>query len=394
MVMWQRKKNTGLSKNAGQQKKGIKNMNVEMTKIGASEQLIAISIDTCVNDTMTAIPDEVYDRMKRYCDYKKTTLLAQSEYAVMNLVANISLRDDVNESNFANRYEASTIATGRSYDPKRLAKVLNYKAQIENGEIFPVPILMFESDKLVQVDGAQRLMATALTQAGTTKIIVVVRRKNISSLLEPELIQRVSSLHKTKKWFNDYQEIVEFGLKGKRSYNGRFPNILDFSLFKGKTVAEFACSNGMALFEAYYRGATRVVGFEFVPQNVEIINLMAKRFGIPVEAHRIDFNDSNWLSQVHHIIPEWDYSVFLSTYRTLELKDRDGLVRGIWEGSKEGMIFEGHQQAVDTDEFYREVFSIKAALTNYRVTQLPQGIIERPYDISYRPKYLLIRTKD
>ncbi len=112
-------------------------MNLEMTKIGASEQLIAISVDTCVNDAITAMPDEVYDHMKRYCDYKKTTLLAQSEYAVMNLVANISLRDGVDESNFANQYEASTVATGRSYDPKRLVKILNYKAQMESGDIFP-----------------------------------------------------------------------------------------------------------------------------------------------------------------------------------------------------------------------------------------------------------------
>jgi len=367
-------------------------MKLNMTETGASEQLIAIGVETCEQDAITAMPDEVYDHMRRYCDYKKVPLLAQSEYAVMNLVANISLRDGIDESNFGTRYQESTIAAGRSYDPQRLTKVLNYRSQMESGDVFPDPILMFESDQLVQVDGARRLMAKALSQAGTVKVILVVRRRNIPSLLEPEFIQKVRSLHKTKKWFNDYQEIVELGLPGKRSYSGRFPNTLDFSLFKGKTVAEFACSNGMALFEAYYRGAARVIGFEFVHQNVEIINLMAKRLGIPVEAHRIDFNDSDWLDQVRRILPEWDYSVFLSTYRTLELKDRDGLVRGIWEGSKVGMIFEGHQQAIDTDQFYRDVFSTKAALTDYEVTQLPKGVIERPYDAGYRPKYLLTRT--
>lgn len=367
-------------------------MRLEMTNVGASEQLIEVVVDTCINDAIMAMPDEVYDHMKRYCDYKKFKLFAQSEYAVMNLAGIVSLRGGVDASNFKDRYEKSTVTTGRSYDPQRLKKVFDYKNKMENGDVFPSPILMLESGQLVQVDGARRLMAKALVNTGTTEIIVVVLRRNISTILEPEFIQQVGALHKTKKWFNNYQEIIELGLPGKRSYSGRFPNILDFSLFKGKTIAEFACSNGMALFEAYYRGAARVIGFEFVPQNVEIINLMAKRLGIPVEAHRVNFNDPDWLDQVHNILPSWDYSVFLSTYRTLELKDRDGLVRSIWEGSTEGMIFEGHQQDVDTDQFYRDVFSKKAALTDYEVKRLPKGVIERPYDASYRPKYLLTRT--
>lgn len=369
-------------------------MKLCMTRKGASEQLISLSVEISINDAIIAISSEVYEHLKRYCDYKKETLLARSEYALMTITATIRLRSGVNNTNFEEQYKIATIATGRTYDPQRLEKVHNYKMQMDNGDIFPVPILMFKAGQLIQVDGARRLMARALMQADTTKVIVVVRRRDIISLLEPEFIQKIKTLHKTKKWFNDYQEIIELGLSGKRSYNGRFPNILDFSLFSGQTVVEFACSNGMALFEAYYCGAARVVGFEFVQQNVDIINLMAARFGIPVEAHRIDFNDPDWLDQVHRIIPEWDYSVFLSTYRTLELKDRDGLVRGIWTSSTKGMIFEGHQQAIDTDQFYRDVFSTKASLTNYEVKQLPRGVIEKPYDADYRPKYLLTRTTD
>lgn len=363
-----------------------------MTNKGASEQLIFLNTDINPDDAIIAISPEIYDHMKRYCDYKKEILLARSEYAMMTVTATIGLQNGINVANFEGHYQAATNAVGRTYDPRRLEKVHNYKTQMENGDIFPAPIMMFKSGQLVQIDGSQRLMAKTLMRVETIEIIIIICRRDIVSLLEPEFVQKIGTLHRTKKWFNNYQEIIELRLPGKRSYNGRFPNILDFSLFEGKTVVEFACSNGMALFEAYYRGASRVIGFEFVPENVQIINLMARRFGIPVEAHRIDFNDPDWLNQVHHIIPEWDYSVFLSTYRTLELKDRDGLVKGIWEGSKEGMIFEGHQQAVDTDQFYREVFSTKAALTNYEVTQLPQGIIERPYDINYRPKYLLVRT--
>lgn len=366
-------------------------MKLSMTEIGASEQLIAISIETYKHDAITAITPDTYSHLKKYCDYKNEKLLARSEYAMMTLMATIGMRDGVGMDQFEDRYREATTGVGRRYDPKRTQVIYQYRDRMVAGDDFPLPILMLQNNMLIQVDGAQRLMARALTGISTLKIIVVVKRRDIVSLLEPEFIDKIKVLHKTKKWFNNYQEIVELNLQGKRSYEGRFPHILDFSLFEDKTVAEFGCSNGMALFEAYYRGATKVVGFEFVPQNVEIINLMAERLGVPVEAHRIDFNDSDWLDKVRTILPDWDYSVFLSTYRTLELKDRDGLVRGIWEGSKEGMIFEGHQQAVDTDQFYREVFSTKAALTNYEVKQLPQGVIEKPYDISYRPKYLLTR---
>lgn len=367
-------------------------MKLCMTRKGASEQLISLTVEIGVDNAITTISSEVYEYLKRYCNYKKEALLARSEYGMITVVAAIELRDGINVANFEKQYKIATVATGRTYDPKRLEEVHNYKTRMNNGDIFPIPIMMLDSNQLIQIDGARRLMAKALMQIGTTEIVIIICRRDIVSLLEPEFVQKVKALHKTQKWFNDYQEIIELGLPGKRSYSGRFPNILDFSLFEGKIVAEFGCSNGMALFEAYYRGATRVIGFEFVQQNVDIINLMATRFGIPVEAHRIDFNDPNWLDQVRRIIPEWDYSVFLSTYRTLELKDRDGLVRGIWEGSTKGMIFEGHQQAIDTDQFYRNVFSTKATLTNYEVKQLPQGIIERPYDAGYRPKYLLTRV--
>ena len=368
-------------------------MNLCMTKEGASEQLVNVNTQIDENSSLRSMSDAIYGHMKRYCDYKKEEVLAQSEYAIITALADFSIRDDIDNANFELHYKQATESIGRTYDPTRLSQANDYGERMLRGDEFPPPILMFKLGTLIQVDGARRIIAMALLQANQKLIIIVVKRRDIKLLLEPDFIKRISDLHQTKKWFNAYQEIIELGLAGKRSYSGRFPSILDFSLFKGKTVVEFACSNGMAMLEAYYRGATRVIGFEFVQQNVDIINLMATRLGIPIEAHRIDFNETDWLDQVKRILPQWDYSIYLSTYRTLELKDRDGLVRGIWNGSTEGMIFEGHQQDVDTDEFYRNVFSTKAALTNYEVTRLPQGIIERPYDASYRHKYLLTRIK-
>jgi len=93
------------------------------------------------------------------------------------------------------------------------------------------------------------------------------------------------------------------------------------------------------------------------------------------------------MKQVLDILPEWDYSMFLSVYRTKELVDRVGLVQDIWNNTGIGMIFEGHSHPqVDTDAYYRELFE---KLENVKITDLPKGIIERPYDSYFRPKYLL-----
>ncbi len=49
--------------------------------------------------------------------------------------------------------------------------------------------------------------------------------------------------------------------------------------------------------------------------------------------------------------------------------------------------FEGHGNPVlDSDEVYAKAFS---KLGNCKIMQLPKGIIERPYDNGFRPKYLL-----
>ena len=368
-------------------------MKLKMTDNGVSEQLIFLETEVKTDDAMIVISLECNDDMKRYCEFKGKKVLERSEYAMITVQATVRFRNGIEAANFEQKYrETQQRLRDEPLDPQRLQHIFHYRNRMVAKDKFPAPVLLFKANELIQVDGSRRLMAAALGGITTMDIVIVIHRRDIAHLIEPQFIEQIKVLHGISKWFGDYQEIIELGLSGKRSYSGRFPKILDFSLFADKTVVEFACSNGLALFEAYYRGAAKVIGFEFVPQNVEIINLIAKRLGISVEAHRLDFNDTDWLDQVRRIIPEWDYSVFLSTYRTKELRDRDGLVKGIWAGSKEGMIFEGHQEAIDTDQFYRNVFSTKAALTNYKVTPI-KGIVERPRDGNLRPKYLLKRTK-
>lgn len=363
-------------------------MQLKMTNDGVSESLVNLEFEVGPEQTFTNIPKEVHNlsEFNLVRERRKLPNLPRSSYAVMCGKAKISWKNIFEDFNaFAVAYREIR----KNADTElRLQDIQTYMGV--PSDQFPPIILLKDKDELIQIDGARRILAHLLANETEINVIIVISRKQIKTVLEPDFIQTVTELHTHKKWFKTYQDIIELGLKGSRSYSGRFPNILDFSILEDKVVAEFGCNNGMALFEAYYRGANRVVGFDFIHENVESVNLLAKRFGIPVEAHRIDFNDSDWLEQVKRVIPEWDYSVFLSVYRTKELVGIDGLMSGIWDNSREGMIFEGHGNPVlDSDEVYAKAFS---KLENCKVITLPKGIIERPYDNGFRLKYLLQKT--
>lgn len=360
-----------------------------MTDQGITESLVNLEFDVGPEQTFTNIPKEVHSlsEFNLVIERRKLPNLPRSSYAVMRGKAQIAWKN-----NFRNfQVFASSYRTMRceSDTEARLADIREYMNILPNE--FPPIILLKDKNELIQVDGARRILAHLLAGHAKINVIIIISRRQIHTVLEQDFKQKIIELHTQEKWFTTYQEIIELGLKGSRSYSGRFPNILDFSILENKTVAEFGCNNGMALFEAYYRGAKHVVGFDFIHENVESINILAQRFGIPVEAHRIDFNDADWLKQVKRVIPEWDYTVFLSVYRTKELVDIDGLMAGMWDNSSEGMIFEGHAHPVlDSDEVYTKAFN---KLNKCKVIQLPRGIIERPYDNGFRLKYLLQKIK-
>lgn len=364
-------------------------MLLKMTNNGISESLVNLEFNIGSEQTFTSIPKEIHNlsEFKQVIERRKLPSLPRSSYAVMCGKAKISWKNVFEDfETFAVAYKAMRNGADTEL---RLQDIKTYMAV--PSDQFPPIILLKDRDELIQIDGARRILAHLLANQTEINIIIVISRRQIHTVLDQDFKQKIIALHTQKKWFKTYQEIIELGLKGSRSYSGRFPNILDFSILEDKTVAEFGCNNGMALFEAYYRGAKRVVGFDFIPENVESVNILAQRFGIPVEAHRIDFNDSDWLEQVKHVIPKWDYSVFLSVYRTKELVDIDGLMEGMWDNSSEGMIFEGHGHPVlDSNEVYAKAFN---KLDNCKVIQLPKGIIERPYDNGFRLKYLLQKTK-
>jgi hypothetical protein len=355
-----------------------------MTNKGTSEQLISLEVEITSNDKIGHISKEVHEAIRGNSD-----LLHYSMYAMISTKAEIKWENPDTSNDFVNIYNKSRINNGQNIDNNRTQDTIKYSKKMIDGEKFPKPILHKRGDVLIQIDGARRLMASLLANQTTIDIIIVLERKDIQSLLEPEFIEKIHNMHFKHKWFKNYQEIIEIGLPGSRKFKGRFPHILDLSMVRNKIVTDFGCSNGMALFQAYYCGAQKCVGFEHVQENVDIINALGERLNIPVKAYRIDFNERLWLQQVINIVSEWDYSMFLSVYRTKELKDRVGLVKDIWKHTKIGMIFEGHSHPnIDTHEYYMKLFN---ELENTEINHLPRGIIERPYDSFFRPKYLLKR---
>ncbi len=364
-----------------------------MTDKGVSESLVNLALDFLTEDSVVPIDYKTYEVFKQFSHKTNTEVGRQSDYAMINKAALIWWRTEINSvDDFVRVYGEISGEANRSATEivDRIKDIKKYAKSICVDDQFPPIVLLYIQKQLLQIDGARRIMAHLLALRTNIGVIVVVPRRKIHELITNEFKAKIQRLHLTPKWFNDYQEIIELKMPGKRSYKHRFP-MLDFSILRGKTVAEFGCSNGMAILEAAYCGAKRVIGFEHVIENVEMINLIGKRLGLPIEAHRMDFNDEDFSEQLDNILPEYDYAVYLSVHRTRELKDRDGIVQIMWTRCKEGMIFEGHSHRhVDTDEYYQKLF---AKLDNCSVQHLPQGIIDAPYDNWYRPKYLLKRNK-
>jgi len=360
-------------------------MILRMTNSGVSESMVNLEFEIKPDQAISPIVHEP-DAYKALGELFKSTPIdraSMSSYAVIAGMAKISWKQPFNTFE---EFDAIYRSKHPGPDTESRIKDIDKYSNVPPND-FPPIVLFTNGDGLLQADGARRIMAHLLQGESSIYALVVIPRRKVHKILEPSFKQQIKDLHHSKKWFDAYQEIIELGLKGKRPYNGRFPKTLDFSVLHGKIVAEFGCNNGMAMLEAAYCGAARVVGFDYIQQNVEIINVMAKRLGLPVEGYHADFNDPKFPAMVNEIVPEYDYGVYLSVYRTRELQDCDETLKLIWQRCKEGMFFEGHcDRSIDTDDFYQNVFK---KLGDCSVVKLPKGIIEAPYDGWYRPKYLL-----
>ncbi len=361
-------------------------MKLCMTDKGVSESLFSLEAELSSGCQFLSLSDEVYKQMTL-----NSTPLHRSLYAMTTVVAKIQWHTPNTAQNFRTAYDEARMYYGKPMDQSRADDVIRYseimKNDMEAG--FPSPILRKQGNQLVQIDGARRMMARLLAGQDTIWINVVILREDLKDILDPNFIDEIKDFHRTKRWFNAYQDILELGINGTRRFSGRFPYHLDLSPVKGREVVDFGCNNGMALFQSYYCGASRCVGFDYIQENVDIINALACHLRIPIKAYRCDFNDEDWEDWALQTSGGWDYSLFLSVYRTKELRDRKRLLRFIWENSKMGMFFEGHgHPQMDNPQIYRQLLS---ELEGGFVKELPIGVIEAPYYPSYTPKFLVVK---
>jgi len=355
-----------------------------MTAEGDSEQFVGLEVDITNLHPIEYMPPVIYKQLEYVFSTNQLERLPNSDFAVIYINAKIDWRKGYNKENFERSYAThSLLPTPVAF--KRLSEMAQYKRDIEKGDVFAPPILIKKGDMLIQADGARRIISHRWADKEWVDVIIVIKRKDIYTLLEDDFIKEIADLHREKKWFNAYQEIIELNLTGARKRDARFPKMIDLSIAKDQTIVDFGCNCGFTLFEGHYSGVKTCIGFDYISKNIDIINRLARRLCINVEGIQIDFNDPNYQEKILQHKSGWDYSLFLSVYRTRELKDPKGLFRFIWEHSKKGMFFEGHSDKTDTDAYYQEIFQ---QLDNCKINFLGTAT-----DFGHHPRrnYLLSR---
>ncbi len=177
---------------------------------------------------------------------------------------------------------------------------------------------------------------------------------------------RMRKLRKVKrrirrlKWFPSYQSFSELGIKGRRNEEQRY-RYLDFSLCKGKIVADYGCNLGQASIKASQAGAIKVIGLDSQKDTIESALEIRDLMEISaIDYYVIDFNDKDFDKKIKQLFQDGtpDISFFLSLYRTRELKGRDSLFQFVIDNTKEKIFFEGHsKRSIDTVEYYSDIFS-------------------------------------
>lgn len=106
-----------------------------------------------------------------------------------------------------------------------------------------------------------------------------------------------------------YQAVPELGVKGQRDHRHRLKHMqLDGLNFRGKTVLDVGCNNGVMLREALRRGAKRVVG--------------------------VDFRRVSYWSQVMNMLEYWNYDML-----PLDLPEQAGLIEECTGIAKFDIVF-------------------------------------------------------
>ena len=255
---------------------------------------------------------------------------------------------------------------------ERIKKINEYAAEIKNEAKFIPPLyitgkclnFVAGADKtndyeLFMIDGARRLAAFSLNHYRNIKILIIFMEDEISSLLTADFINKIKNIRNKIDWFSNYQYLPMLGFEGERTLL-RY-EIMNLSLLRNKTVADFGCNTGQACFKAIQSNAAKVFGFDLVDENIQTAETVKNEFNLDnLILKKIDFNDNDFENKINGIYSEqFDYSFFFSIYRTIELKDRDRLFRFIINKTKTGIFFEGHAHPkIDTLEYYDWLFKV------------------------------------
>lgn len=212
-------------------------------------------------------------------------------------------------------------------------------------------------DELWMIDGARRCVARILAGRTSMRAKVLTTEAHHATLIPSERIDALRERVGAIKWFANYQSIPLVGLQGDRTTR-RF-DLIDPSLLRGASVADWGCNIGQASVRAALAGASSVVGIEGMPDTFAAAQEVGRLSGLPnLRFAQVDFNSTDFDELVDEALPgQVDWSFFFSVYRTKELVQRDRLFQKILDKSRRGVFFEGHaDKVIDTVDYYRWLF--------------------------------------
>jgi len=245
----------------------------------------------------------------------------------------------------------------------------DYSALVNDGVVFPPIILThpsvyiengaeIDADNLLFLDGSNRTMS--YLEAGKTAIdcYVLIHRDSLNNFISKEDTQILTDLNSKASWFPKYHEIREVGLKGQRKQRERFREVYNFDELADSTVVDFGCNIGQSCFEAAFRGAKYIYGFEYQIEALNVAQKINQILGFDIQFRQFDFNRESYKNNIIEVVNEWDYAMYLAIYRTKELSDPENNFKFIIEHTKKAIFFEGHANPkIDTIEFYSNIFS-------------------------------------
>jgi hypothetical protein len=110
----------------------------------------------------------------------------------------------------------------------------------------------------------------------------------------------------------------------------------------GKVVVDIGASIGSLSFECLRRGAEKVFAFEFVPERIEVMNLLAEFLGLSDRfvATRIDLNDHNAFDLIHGVTRKHPNNIVFACSIDLYINDRKTFYSNVAELANETCFFE------------------------------------------------------